>query len=114
MRVSAPAGPSGAVRLDRAPGQTETTPATEAETGRATAASPPWITLLWNCDCHTFDQVATQLMKAIGCSHDDAMAIAWRVHNNGKAVVWVGPRVECERIARILAEIGLRVSVTES
>jgi ATP-dependent Clp protease adapter protein ClpS len=42
------------------------------------------------------------------------MAIAGRVHNDGKAVVRVGTRDDCERVGRILAEIGLRVSVVES
>ena len=102
--------PSGDVRL----GETETRPITEEEAGQATAVPPPWITILWNCDCHTFDQVTAQLVKAIGCSYDDGMAIAWRVHNDGKAVVRIGPKAECERVARILAEIGLRVNVVES
>lgn len=94
-------------------GGTETRPATREEAGVETAVPPPWITILWNCDCHTFDQVAAQLVKAIACSYDDGMAIAWRVHNDGKAVVRVGPRLECERVAQILAEVGLRVGVAE-
>jgi hypothetical protein len=53
-------------------------------------------------------------VKAISCSYDDGMAIAGRVHNDGKAVVRVGPKSECERVGRILAEIGLRVTVAES
>jgi ATP-dependent Clp protease adapter protein ClpS len=93
---------------------TEVRPATGEETGRDEEIPPPWITLLWNCECHTFDDVAAQLVKAIGCSWDEGMAIAWRVHNDGKAVVRVGPRPECERVARILGEIGLRTSVAPS
>jgi ATP-dependent Clp protease adapter protein ClpS len=92
----------------------ETRPVTEEETGARTTTEPPWITILWNCDCHTFEQVARQLMKAIACSYDEGMAIAGRVHNDGKAVVRVGTRDDCERVGRILAEIGLRVSVVES
>jgi ATP-dependent Clp protease adapter protein ClpS len=84
------------------------------ETGSEVTTEPPWMTLLWNCDCHTFEQVARQLMRAIGCSYDEGMAIADRVHNDGKAVVRVGARTECERVGRVLAEIGLRVSVVES
>ena len=61
----------------------------------------------------TSQQVANQLVKAIGCSYDEGMSIAWRVHNDGKAVVRIGPRAECERVARILAAIGLQVSVAE-
>ena len=94
--------------------ETVTRPATEEETGAGTAVPPPWVTILWNCECHTFEQVANQLVKAIGCSYDEGMSIAWRVHNDGKAVVRIGPRAECERVARILAAIGLQVSVAES
>jgi ATP-dependent Clp protease adaptor protein ClpS len=92
----------------------ETRPVTEEETGTVTTTEPPWMTILWNCDCHTFEQVARQLMKAIACSYDEGMAIAGRVHNDGKAVVRVGTKGDCERVGRILAEIGLRVSVVES
>jgi ATP-dependent Clp protease adapter protein ClpS len=53
-------------------------------------------------------------MRAIACSYDEGMAIAGRVHNDGKAVVRVGARSECERVGRVLAEIGLRVTVVES
>jgi ATP-dependent Clp protease adapter protein ClpS len=95
-------------------GETQTRPRTEEQVDQDTALSPPWITILWNCDCHTFDDVATQLVKAIGCSYDDGMAIAWRVHHEGKAVVRIGSRSECERVAAILREIGLRVTVAES
>ena len=93
--------------------ETVTRPATAPETGADTAVPPPWVTILWNCECHTFEQVANQLIKAIGCSYDEGMAIAWRVHNDGKAVVRIGPRAECERVARILAAIGLQVTVAE-
>jgi ATP-dependent Clp protease adapter protein ClpS len=99
------------VRLGALP---ESRPVVEEEVGSETTIEPPWITILWNCDCHTFEQVARQLMKAIACSYDEGMAIAGRVHNDGKAVVRVGPKTECTRVGRILAEIGLRVSVTES
>jgi ATP-dependent Clp protease adaptor protein ClpS len=94
--------------------RTATRPVTDEETGETTALPPPWITFLWNCDCHTFEQVANQLVKAIGCSHDEGMQIAWRVHTEGKAAVRVGPRSECERVARVLSEIGLVVSVAEA
>ena len=92
----------------------ESRPTVVEETGTDVTAEPPWMTILWNCDCHTFEQVARQLMRAIACSYDEGMAIAGRVHNDGKAVVRVGARSECERVGRILAEIGLRVTVVES
>jgi ATP-dependent Clp protease adapter protein ClpS len=89
------------------------TPLPESVEAIETALPPPWIAVLWNCDCHTFEQVARQLGKALGCSYDEGMAIAWRVHHDGRAVVRVAPRAECERVAGILAEIGLQTSVAE-
>ncbi|MBI2879021.1 MAG: ATP-dependent Clp protease adaptor ClpS [Candidatus Rokubacteria bacterium] len=79
-----------------------------------TAVGPPWMTILHNCDCHTFEEVVRQLMKAIGCSEAEGWEIAWRIHNTGQAVVKVGGEEECVRVADILAEIGLRVSVVQS
>jgi ATP-dependent Clp protease adaptor protein ClpS len=91
-----------------------TTPEVEAEQGEETALAPPWITILHNCDCHTFEDVVKQLMKAIGCSEERGWEIAWEVHNTGKSVVKVGPETECVRVGNILASIGLIVTVTQS
>ncbi|MFQ5897428.1 MAG: ATP-dependent Clp protease adaptor ClpS [Candidatus Methylomirabilia bacterium] len=78
------------------------------------AAGPPWITVLHNCDCHTFEEVVRQLMKAIGCSEAEGWELAWQVHNTGKAVVKAGTEEECVRVGSILAEIGLVVTVTRA
>ncbi len=76
--------------------------------------APPWMTILHNCECHTFEQVVRQLMKAIVCSEAEGWEIAWRVHNTGKAVVKIGPETECVRVGNILAAIGLIVTVVQS
>jgi ATP-dependent Clp protease adapter protein ClpS len=76
--------------------------------------APPWMTILHNCECHTFEQVVRQLMKAIACSEAEGWEIAWRVHNTGKAVVKIGPETECVRVGNILAAIGLIVTVVQS
>jgi ATP-dependent Clp protease adaptor protein ClpS len=78
------------------------------------AVAPPWMTILHNCDCHTFEQVVAQLMKAIGCSQERGWELAWQVHNTGKAVVKVAAEAECVRVGNILAAIGLVVTVTQS
>ncbi len=82
--------------------------------GTETTLAPPWMTILHNCDCHTFQDVVKQLMKAIGCSEQRGWELAWQVHNTGKAVVKVGPEAECVRVGNILASIGLIVTVTQS
>ena len=93
---------------------TETTPQVEEIEEVDVALAPPWITILHNCDCHTFEDVVKQLIKAIACSEDRAWEIAWEVHNTGKAVVKVGPETECVRVGNILAATGLVVTVTQS
>jgi ATP-dependent Clp protease adaptor protein ClpS len=67
---------------------------------------------LFNCECHTFDQVITQLMKAVpGMTHTLAEELAWRVHTSGLAEVYRGGASECDRVAKILGETGLVVQV---
>jgi ATP-dependent Clp protease adaptor protein ClpS len=92
----------------------ETAPEVEEAEEIDVALAPPWITILHNCDCHTFEDVVKQLIKAIACSEDRAWEIAWEVHNTGKAVVKVGPETECVRVGNILAATGLIVTVTQS
>ena len=78
------------------------------------AVGPPWMTILHNCNCHTFEEVVRQLMKAIACSEAEGWEIAGRVHNTGRAVVKVGAEEECVKVGNILAEIGLIVTVVRS
>ena len=101
-------------RAPYAGGGAGTAPEVESEESEEVALAPPWITILHNCDCHTFEDVVKQLMKAIGCSEERGWEIAWEVHNTGKAVVKVGPETECVRVGNVLASIGLVVTVTQS
>jgi len=92
----------------------ETMPEVEESKEVDVALAPPWITILHNCDCHTFEDVVKQLIKAFACSEDRAWEIAWEVHTTGKAVVKVGSETECVRVGNILAATGLIVTVTQS
>ena len=73
------------------------------------AAAPPWMTVLHNCDCHTFDEVIVQLQKATGCSLEKAGAIADEAHVVGRAIAYSGEEEECERVAAVLRSIRLQV-----
>ena len=67
---------------------------------------------LFNCECHTFEEVITQLIKAVpGMTRPQAEEIAWRVHTQGLAEVYRGGTPECERVAKVLGETGLIVQV---
>jgi hypothetical protein len=72
-----------------------------------------WRTILFNCDCHSFQEVAAQLVSAIRCDFQRGLALANVIHLTGSATVFWGPRQNCEAVAEKLAAIGLRVSVTE-
>lgn len=67
-----------------------------------------WKTILFNCECHTFHEVAIQLVKAIGCSYEKGRQLANVVHHTGCAIVYSGSRERCRAVAGILEEIGLR------
>lgn len=67
--------------------------------------------ILFNDDVHTFDEVIGQLIKAIHCDSTRAEAIAWEVHNTGKAVVYEGPMPECLKVSHILEEIALHTQI---
>jgi ATP-dependent Clp protease adapter protein ClpS len=67
--------------------------------------------LLYNDEVHSMDEVALQLVKALACTLDVAASIMLRAHRNGKAVVTITTRGEAERVAGVLREISLRVSV---
>jgi ATP-dependent Clp protease adapter protein ClpS len=71
------------------------------------AVDTPWRLILYDDDIHTFDEVISQLMKATGCSLSEAEDKTWKVHNEGKALVYEGEFEECLRIDGVLKEIQL-------
>lgn len=83
------------------------------ETVSDTDVEHGWRTVLFNCQCHTFDQVEIQLIKATGCSISRARRLSTEVDSQGSAVVFEGGKERCEFIADILGAIGLKVEVVE-
>jgi ATP-dependent Clp protease adaptor protein ClpS len=67
---------------------------------------------LFNCECHTFEEVIIQLLKAVpGMTRPLAEELAWRVHTTGLAEVYRGGATDCDRVAKVLGETGLIVQV---
>ena len=67
---------------------------------------------LFNCECHSFEEVISQLLKAVpGMIRPLAEKLAWRVHTQGLAEVFRGSASECDRVAKVLGETGLIVQV---
>lgn len=93
------------------PNATQT--AREEDLAADCATESGWKVVLFNCDCHTFDQVEEQLVKAVRCTLSQARRYSWEVHTKGSAVVYRGARERCEAAAAVLAEIGLIVEVSQ-
>lgn len=72
-----------------------------------------WRTVLFNCNCHTFDAVIEQIMKAIRCSEHTASQLANVADQLGSVTVFAGDKEKCESVADILGAIGLKVDVTQ-
>jgi ATP-dependent Clp protease adapter protein ClpS len=82
---------------------------TKLEHQHATFVIEPWNVVLLNDDWHTFEEVIVQVMRATGCSVEQAQAITWEAHSKGETVCYTGPRERCEHVAAVLEEIDLRV-----
>ncbi len=67
----------------------------------------PWHVILYNDEIHSFDEVILQLIKATGCSSEQAKAYAIQAHMQGKASVYEGSFEECFRVQGVLREIQL-------
>lgn len=74
----------------------------------------PWQVVLFNDEVHSFDEVILQLQKATGYSLEKATELTLRVHHNGKAVVYIGSKDECEKVAGVLGQIRLSTQVEKT
>lgn len=68
--------------------------------------------VVYNCNCHTYQQVIKLFCQAIpGMTPSKAFELAYRIDHQGSAVVYTGEPKTAEEIAKKLAEGGLRVAV---
>ena len=68
--------------------------------------------IVYNCDCHTYQQVIALLCRAVpNMTPARAFELAYRIDHVGSAEVYEGPLKTCEQIASILGNGGLRVAV---
>ncbi len=102
-------GPAGPAQAPPArPGQTVPEEVADLGTGGGEGSK----VFLFNCDCHSFEEVIVQLLKAVpGMTRPLAEELAWRAHTQGLAEAYRGGAPECDRVARVLGETGLIVQV---
>jgi ATP-dependent Clp protease adaptor protein ClpS len=74
-----------------------------------------WRVVVLNDDHNTFDHVAETLARVLpGVSLADGYRIADRVHNQGVAVVWSGPREDAQSYWILLDDAGLTLGPLEA
>ena len=91
---------------------TYATPETTEEQRTGTGDGLEAKVVVYNCNCHTYQQVIQLFCEAIpGMTPAKAFELAWKIDHRGSAVVFEGERTAAERIAKHLAGGGLRVAV---
>ena len=71
----------------------------------------PYKVVLFNDDCHSFDEVINQLIKAVKCSYDEARNYTFEAHVKGKSTVFAGELSNCLKVTSILEEISLHTQI---
>lgn len=92
------------------------TPTTTRERAGQTVKEiyPNYKVIVLNDDFNTFKHVAECLMKYIpGMSGDRAWELTEQVHNEGQAIVWVGPQEQAELYHQQLRRAGLTMAPLE-
>jgi hypothetical protein len=79
----------------------------------STGSTSGWKTIIFNCYCHTFDNVVSQLMRATRFSREKCTSITETAEITGSATVCEGAKDYCEKIARMLGGTGLTVTVIQ-
>jgi ATP-dependent Clp protease adapter protein ClpS len=83
----------------------------EPEVIESTAGYGRWMVVIFNNEINTVEDVMAVLMKATGCSEQEAFTETWEAHTFGKAPVHFADRVECEIVATMISTIGVKTQV---
>ena len=80
---------------------------TQEEVAVEERVDTPWRVIVYNDEIHTFEEVIRQVVKATGCTTQQAERHAWTIHTEGKDCVYQGEFFECFRVQGVLREIQL-------
>lgn len=73
-----------------------------------------WRVIVLNDNHNTFDGVAAALARVIpGVTLEQGYALANKIHNSGRAIVWAGPREPAELYWEQLKDAGLTMAPLE-
>lgn len=74
----------------------QVTPKKQVQEQTRTRRLPPFHVILENDDHHSMEFVVTVLRKALGYAEPRAVQLTLKAHNEGRAVVWSGPKEVAE------------------
>jgi ATP-dependent Clp protease adapter protein ClpS len=78
-----------------------------------TTSDSHYVVLVYDNDFNTMNEVMGILMRATGCTEDEAFIETWEIHYLGKSVVHHGEKDICDHVAEIIRTIGIEVDVVE-
>jgi ATP-dependent Clp protease adaptor protein ClpS len=84
------------------------------QTNTQTELGNPWQVMLFNDEVHSVDEVILQIPKATGYALERAVELSIRVHQKGRALVYVGSKEKCEKVSAILQQIQLIVQIEKT
>jgi len=93
--------------------ETRRLPGPQIHDHTASDAPSEYLVVVWDNDYNTWEEVMEILQKATNCSPDEAYLETWEIHHLGKSVVHHASREECQRVARIIRTIGIKVTVEQ-
>jgi ATP-dependent Clp protease adaptor protein ClpS len=94
--------------------QTVTPPKERIRRGTGGGLGDPWKVIVLNDNHNTFQGVAQALAAVIpGVTYERGLAMANRIHNTGRAIVWSGPKEPAELYWEQLKARGLTMAPLE-
>jgi ATP-dependent Clp protease adaptor protein ClpS len=94
--------------------QTLTPPRERSRRRAGSGTGDAWRVIVLNDDHNTFEGVASALAQTIpGVDYDRGMALATKIHNTGKAIVWSGHQELAELYHAQLEGYGLTLAPLE-
>lgn len=84
------------------------------ETTEQVELGNPWQVMLFNDEVHSFDEVILQIQKATGYALERAVELTIRIHQKGRALVYVGSKEKCEKVSAVLQQIQLIVQIEKT
>jgi ATP-dependent Clp protease adaptor protein ClpS len=93
---------------------TQTPPRERLDRGTGSGVGDAWRVIVLNDNHNTFEGVAFALAQTIpGVDYDRGLALADKIHNTGRAIVWSGHREAAELYHSQLEAHGLTMAPLE-